>query len=153
MNFHPGESSLFAQASGAGEASDDVRDHGLGHRLHPHWQFVSVNASLNWAERNADLLQRFPAVLLASTEALYAQREEAAEVVSRQLPTRHDYALRAWDYYTGSNALTRDMSVSSAGLSTVLAIQRGIGLLDAYASMRMQDYQAPELMDAARRYF
>jgi len=119
----------------------------------PHWQFVSVNASLTWAQRNADLLQRFLAVLLASTEALYAQREEAAEVASRQLPTRRDYALRAWDYYTGSNALTRDMSVSGAGLGTVLEVQRSNGLLDAQASMRVEDYQAPEFLAAARRYF
>ncbi|EWC39331.1 ABC transporter substrate-binding protein [Stutzerimonas stutzeri] len=118
----------------------------------PDWQFVSVNASLPWAERNRELLERFLAVLLESTEALYANREEAAEVASRQLPTRRDYALRAWDYYTGSNALTRDMSVSHAGLSTVLDIQRSNGLLDAQASMRVEDYQAPEFLAAARRY-
>ncbi|BAW24018.1 ABC-type nitrate/sulfonate/bicarbonate transport systems periplasmic components-like protein [Pseudomonas putida] len=116
----------------------------------PDWQFVSVNASLPWAERNRELLQRFLAVLLESTEALYSSREAAAEVASRQLPTRRDYALRAWDYYTASNALTRDMSVSAAGLSTVLQVQRSNGLLDDPASMRVEDYQASEFLAAAR---
>lgn len=116
----------------------------------PDWQFVSVNVHLSWATQNRDLLVRFLSVLLACTEWVYANREEAAKVAAAELPTEMNYALRAWDYYTTTNALTRDMSVSEPGLRTILEIQRREGLLDGNAPSSTQAYAELSFLDAAR---
>ena len=70
----------------------------------PDWQFVSVNVNDGWAAANRPLLVRFLRALLRGTQWVYANRADAASIAERELPTRRDYAERAWDHYTAPNA-------------------------------------------------
>ena len=81
----------------------------------PDWQFVSVNANAEWAAAHRDLLVRFLRVLLRATEWLYGNRAAASAIAARELPAPLGHAERAWDRFTGTNALTRDMSINIRG--------------------------------------
>jgi ABC-type nitrate/sulfonate/bicarbonate transport system substrate-binding protein len=116
----------------------------------PDWQFNSTNVSVEWARANRGLLVRFLRALIAATEWVHSHRSEAAAIAERELPTQHDYALRAWDYYIGTNALTRDLSINRKGLQAVIAAQRHAGLLPATASTDINSYVAGEYLSAAR---
>ena len=116
----------------------------------PQWQFVSVNVSNDWARANRNLLVRFLRSLARATEWVYAHRAEAAAIAERELPTRRDYAERAWDYYTGTNALTRDMSVNREGIEKVISTQKAAGLLPQSAPDEVNFYVADEYLREAR---
>jgi ABC-type nitrate/sulfonate/bicarbonate transport system substrate-binding protein len=95
----------------------------------PDWQFVSINANSEWAAANSDLLVRFLRTLSRATEWLYANRAAAAEIAAREMPAPLGHAERAWDHFTGTNALTRDLSVNIQGLEHVIATLRQSGHL------------------------
>lgn len=117
----------------------------------PDWQFVSVNVNGEWARANHQTLTRSLRVLLEATEWVHTHRDEAVEIAVRELPARQDHAQRAWDYYIGTDALTRDMSINRKGLEMVLATQRQAGLLSAEAPQRLDAYVDDTWLDAARR--
>ena len=116
----------------------------------PQWQFVSINVDGGWARANRGLLVRFLRALARATEWVYTHRAEAAAIAARELPTRLDYAERAWDYYTGTNALTRDMSVNREGMEKVIATQKAAGLLPASAPDDVDAYVVGEFLREAR---
>jgi ABC-type nitrate/sulfonate/bicarbonate transport system substrate-binding protein len=95
----------------------------------PDWQFVSINANSEWAAANSDLLVRFLRTLSRATEWLYANRAAAAEIAAHEMPAPLGHAERAWDHFTGTNALTRDLSVNIKGLEHVIATLRQSGHL------------------------
>jgi ABC-type nitrate/sulfonate/bicarbonate transport system substrate-binding protein len=99
----------------------------------PDWQFVSVNANDQWAAAQRATVVRFLRALNRATQWLYAHRAEASAIAARELPAPLHQAERAWDFFTGTNALTRDLSVNRKGLSAVLATLRESGLLAADA--------------------
>lgn len=123
-----------------GEAADYV----------PDWQFVSLNANREWAAANRALLVRFLRALLRGTEWLYANRAAASEFAARRLPAPLHHAERAWDYFTGTGALTRDMAVNDKELSHVIATLKEAGLLRQDAPEEPEHYVAGEYLRAAR---
>jgi len=116
----------------------------------PQWQFVSINVNNDWARAHRDVLVRFLRALARSTEWVYTHRAEAAAIAERELPTRLDYAERAWDYYTGTNALTRDMSVNREGMKMVISAQKAAGLLPQSAPDDVEAYVAGDYLREAR---
>jgi ABC-type nitrate/sulfonate/bicarbonate transport system substrate-binding protein len=116
----------------------------------PDWQFNSTNVSIDWARSNHARLVRFLRALLRATEWLYNHRAAAALIAERELPTRRDYAERAWDYYTDTNALTRDLSINRKGLEKVIAAQREAGLLPETAPQAVDAYVVNEYLNEAR---
>jgi ABC-type nitrate/sulfonate/bicarbonate transport system substrate-binding protein len=102
-----------------GEASDYM----------PDWQFVSVNVNGQWAAANRELLVRFLRAIRRGTQWLYANRAASSIIAARELPAPLHHAERAWDFFTGTNALTRDTSVNPSGLAAVIATLKKTGLL------------------------
>lgn len=99
----------------------------------PDWQFVSVNVNGDWAASHRDVVVRLLRALDRGTQWLYANRAEASRIAARELPAPLAQAERAWDFFTASNTLTRDMSVNRKGLAAALVILRETGLLPASA--------------------
>jgi ABC-type nitrate/sulfonate/bicarbonate transport system substrate-binding protein len=95
----------------------------------PDWQFVSVNVNSRWAEKNRDVLVRFLRAILKATGWLYANRAAASAIAARELPAPLPHAERAWDFFTGTGALTRDALVNFKGLAQVIATLKQTGLL------------------------
>jgi ABC-type nitrate/sulfonate/bicarbonate transport system substrate-binding protein len=116
----------------------------------PDWQFVSINANAEWAAANRDLLVRFLRTLLRATEWLYANRAAASEIAAREMPAPIGHAQRAWDHFTGTNALTRDMSVNIKGLAHVIATLRQSGHLPEGSPTDPGFYIDGRYLDAAR---
>jgi ABC-type nitrate/sulfonate/bicarbonate transport system substrate-binding protein len=100
----------------------------------PDWQFVSVNVNREWAAANRGTLVRFLRAMQRGTDWLYANRASASAIAARELPAPVSHAERAWDFFTGSNALTRDASVNMKGLQQVISTLKEAGLLAAAAS-------------------
>ena len=95
------------------------KDFGEVSKYVPDWQFVTVNANNDWAKAHRPVLVRFLRALARATEWVHANRGLSAVIAERELPTRRDYAERAWDHYIGTNALARDMAVNRKGLDKV----------------------------------
>jgi ABC-type nitrate/sulfonate/bicarbonate transport system substrate-binding protein len=106
----------------------------------PDWQFVSVNVNDDWAKSNRTVLIRFLRSLLRATQWVHANRNAAAAIAVRELPTRRDYAERAWDHYTLTNALDRDLTINRKGLEKVISTQMQAGLLPSDASAEAAAY-------------
>jgi ABC-type nitrate/sulfonate/bicarbonate transport system substrate-binding protein len=116
----------------------------------PDWQFVSINANSEWASANSDLLVRFLRTLLGATAWLYADRAAASEVAAREMPAPLGHAQRAWDHFTGTDALTRDMSINIRGLEHVFATLRQSGHLPDDAPIDPGFYIDSRYLEAAR---
>jgi ABC-type nitrate/sulfonate/bicarbonate transport system substrate-binding protein len=116
----------------------------------PDWQFVSVNVNGKWGEANRDVLVRFLRAIVRGTEWLYANRAAASAIAARVLPSPLHHAERAWDFFTGSNALTRDVSVNLKGLAQVIATLKTVGLLSRDASADPVSYIDDTYLQAAR---
>ena len=99
----------------------------------PDWQFVSVNTNDAWASANRDIVVRFLRALQRATDWLYGHRQEASAIAARELPAPLAQAEQAWDFFTGSGALARDMALNRKGLAAVMATLRATGLLPAGA--------------------
>jgi ABC-type nitrate/sulfonate/bicarbonate transport system substrate-binding protein len=116
----------------------------------PDWQFVSVNVNSRWAETNRGMLVRFLRAILRGTEWLYANRAAASAIAARELPAPLPHAERAWDFFTSTNALSRDVAVNLKGLAQVIATLKAVGLLSADASSDPAFYIDETYLNAAR---
>ena len=116
----------------------------------PDWQFVSINVNGRWAAANRDLLVRFLRAMLRGTEWLYANRAAASAIAARELPAPLHHAERAWDFFTGTNALTRDVAVNAKGLAQVIATLKETGLLRRAAADDPAAYIDDSYLKAAR---
>jgi ABC-type nitrate/sulfonate/bicarbonate transport system substrate-binding protein len=116
----------------------------------PDWQFVSVNINSQWAEKNRDVLVRFLRAIMRATEWLYANRAAASAIAARELPAPIHHAERAWDFFTGTDALTRDVSVNLKGLAQVIATLKETNLLAKSASDDPKAYVDESYLKAAR---
>jgi len=115
----------------------------------PEWQFVSINANLTWAQANEDTVVRFLSALLESTAMVYRDEATATDVAARKLPASLPHAKRAWQYYTSTNTLTRDLSINRMGLSKILATQIEAGLINSAASTNPDTYIEPLYLSKA----
>jgi ABC-type nitrate/sulfonate/bicarbonate transport system substrate-binding protein len=116
----------------------------------PDWQFVSVNVNSRWAEANRDVLVRFLRAILKGTAWLYANRAGASAIAARELPAPLPHAERAWDFFTGTNAMTRDVSINLKGLAQVIATLKETGLLAKSAADNPAAYVDDGYLKAAR---
>ena len=127
------------------------KDFGEVSKYVPDWQFVTVNANNDWAKAHRPVLVRFLRALARATEWVHANRGLSAVIAERELPTRRDYAERAWDHYIGTNALARDMAVNRKGLDKVIATLMEAGLLPKDASTSTATYIVDDYLRDAQR--
>jgi ABC-type nitrate/sulfonate/bicarbonate transport system substrate-binding protein len=116
----------------------------------PDWQFVSINVNGQWAAANRDRLVRFLRAMRRGTDWLYGHRAESSAIAARELPAPLNHAERAWDFFTGTNALTRDMSVNLKGLAANIATLKDVGLLSRDAPADPAFYIDDSYLRAAR---
>ena len=116
----------------------------------PDWQFVSINVNSEWAAKNRDVLVRFLRAMLRGNEWLYANRAASSVIAARELPASIAHAERAWDFFTGTDALTRDASVNLKGLAQVIATLKETGLLAKSAADDPAAYVDDSYLKAAR---
>jgi ABC-type nitrate/sulfonate/bicarbonate transport system substrate-binding protein len=117
----------------------------------PDWQFVSVNVNGLWAAAHRGMLARFLRAIVRGTDWLYANRAAASVIAARELPAPLRHAERAWDFFTGANALTRDCSVNVKGLAAVIATLKETGLLARDAPADPAAYIDDSYLREARR--
>ena len=106
----------------------------------PEWQFTVYNVNGDWAKANARKVEGFLRAILRATDWIYRNRAEAAEIAARELNIKPAYAERAWDFYTTTGTLTRDLSFTEAGLRKVFETQIKAGLLPKDARFDMSKY-------------
>ncbi len=116
----------------------------------PDWQFVCINVNSAWAAANRELVVRFLRAMLRGTDWLYENRAGAAAIAARELPAPPHHAERAWDFFTGTNALTRDSSVNRNGIAAVIATLKETGHLPREAPADPSFYIDDSYLQAAR---
>jgi len=117
----------------------------------PDWQFVSVNANREWVQANRPAMVGFLRAILRGTAWLYGNREGAAEIAARELPAPIDQARRAWDHFTSTDALTRDIRVNEKGLAQVIETLIEAGQLSPQAPREPAFYIDDTCLEEARR--
>jgi ABC-type nitrate/sulfonate/bicarbonate transport system substrate-binding protein len=116
----------------------------------PEWQFTVYNVNGAWAAANSGKVEGFLRAILRATDWIYRHRAEAAEIAARELNIKTDYALRAWDFYTRTGTLTRDLGFTEAGLRKVFETQKKAGLLPAELPFDLSKYVAGGYLERAR---
>src|SRR4029078_9813801 len=99
---------------------------------------------------NATKVVGFLRAILRATDWIYRNRAQATEIAARELSIKPAYAERAWDYYTTTGTLTRDLSFTEAGLRKVFETQIKAGLLPATAKFDMSKYVAESSLKTGR---
>ncbi|RKE68225.1 ABC transporter substrate-binding protein [Pseudorhodoplanes sinuspersici] len=117
----------------------------------PDWQFVSINTDTRWARSNRSTVVGFLRAMIRGTEWVFRNKQGAAEIAARELPTPLKYAERAWEYYTETNAITRDVSISQPGLAKVIDVLIAERILPEAASRDPGAYVEPDYLREARR--
>ncbi len=117
----------------------------------PDWQFVSINANNDWAAHNRDVVVRFLRSIVRATGWFYANRAASAKIAERELPAPLAHAERAWDHYTRTDALTRDVTVNTRGLEKVIATLLAADLLPRSASTQVSSYVVDDYLREAKR--
>jgi ABC-type nitrate/sulfonate/bicarbonate transport system substrate-binding protein len=117
----------------------------------PDWQFVCVNVNGQWAAAHRDIVVRLLRAIRRATEWLYANRAASSVIAARELPAPLHHAERAWDFFTGTNALTQDCSVNVNGLAAVIATLRKTGDLPRDAPAEPAFYIDDSYLRAARQ--
>ena len=95
----------------------------------PDWQFTTVNGDSRWAGQHPDTVVRFLRATQRGVDWMYANKAAASALAARELGIDHRYAERAWDYFTTTGNITRDMSVNTPGLAKVVETMRRAGIL------------------------
>ncbi|CAN0487551.1 unnamed protein product, partial [Phaeothamnion confervicola] len=77
----------------------------------PDYLFTSYIVNNDWAKAHPDLVARFLRAILKANDWIYRNRSAASEIAARDImKIKPAYAERAWDYFTGTGALTRDLT-------------------------------------------
>ena len=116
----------------------------------PDWQFTVYNVNGEWAKANAGKVEGFLRAILRATDWIYRNRAASAEIAARELNIKLAYAERAWDFYTGTGTLTRELTFTEKGLRKVFETQIKAGLLPATLSFDMSKYIAAGYLERAR---
>src|SRR5262249_18792268 len=116
----------------------------------PEWQFTTYNVNSDWAKANPTKVEGFLRAILRSTDWIYRNRAQSTEIAARELNIKISYAERAWDFYTRTGTLTRDLAFTEAGLRKVFDTQVKAGLLPATLAFDMSRYVAGDYLERAR---
>jgi ABC-type nitrate/sulfonate/bicarbonate transport system substrate-binding protein len=114
------------------------------------WQFTTYNVNGDWAKANPAKAEGFLRALLRATDWIYRNRAMSAEIAAREMNIKIAYAERAWDYYTSTGTLTRDLAFSPVGLRKVFDTQIKAGLLPASRTFDMSNYVVSDYLERAR---
>ncbi|MES2415953.1 MAG: ABC transporter substrate-binding protein [Pseudomonadota bacterium] len=113
----------------------------------PDWQFNTINANIEWCRKNPDLTTATLRALLRAVKWTYANREASAQIAARGMEIELKYALRAWDYFTSLEKLTKDMRVTETGLEKVIDAQIRAELLPPAAQGNFSRYVDQSWLD------
>jgi ABC-type nitrate/sulfonate/bicarbonate transport system substrate-binding protein len=116
----------------------------------PDWQFTTYNVNGEWAKANPTKVEGFLRAILRATDWIYRNRAQSAEIAAREMNIKPSYAERAWDYYTKTGTLTRDLALSNLGLRRVFETQVKAGLLPASLTFDTTRYVAGGYLERAR---
>jgi ABC-type nitrate/sulfonate/bicarbonate transport system substrate-binding protein len=114
------------------------------------WQFTTYNVNGDWAKANPGKAEGFLRALMRATDWIYRNKAMSAEIAAREMNIKVSYAERAWDYYTGTGTLTRDLAFSEVGLRKVFDTQKKGGLLPESLIFDMSRYVAGGYLERAR---
>jgi ABC-type nitrate/sulfonate/bicarbonate transport system substrate-binding protein len=88
----------------------------------PHYQLSVYSVRRSWAEQNRSVLVRFMKAIVSANRWLYANRDAAVELLSKEMRLKPAYAAKAWEFYTEKGLWHRNADVTIEGLQTVLQI-------------------------------
>lgn len=117
----------------------------------PDWQFNTINADMSWCQNNPQVAVAALRAIQSAVHWIYAHREESAEIAARAMEIDLGYALRAWDYFTTLEKLTRNMRVSVSGMSEVIESQIRAGLLPTEARGNLQRWVDERWLNEAQQ--
>jgi ABC-type nitrate/sulfonate/bicarbonate transport system substrate-binding protein len=98
-------------------------------RYVPDYQFTSVNIERKWGEANPKTERAFLRAVAKGQAYIASHPREAAEIAAQELKTPVELAERALRDTARLNILSKDLSVSEAGLRTVFATIKAAGLI------------------------
>jgi NitT/TauT family transport system substrate-binding protein len=86
----------------------------------PYFQFVSLNAKLEWAEKNRSQLVAFLSVCIRASRWVFENREESIDIASEKIGIERRYAERAWEDYGSMKAMPLDLHLNAKSIQTCM---------------------------------
>lgn len=90
----------------------------------PHFQFVSLNAGMDWAEANRDVCVGFLAASIRATMWMKQNKDAAVDLVCERMGVERKYAVRAWEDHMNTDALPLDLRLNRRSIATALDMIR-----------------------------
>lgn len=106
----------------------------------PYFQFNSVNARLDWAQRNSERLVKFLAASIQASQWMARNEEDAVALAQRRMGVEERYARRAWHDHVEGDALPLDLHLNARSIETVIDMIRK----DRSASFRVAEQSTPD---------
>ncbi len=88
----------------------------------PKYQLNVYVVGRSWAERHRSLLVRFMKAIVLAKRWIYANKEPAIEILSKELKLKPEHARKGWEYYTANRIWHPDAEVNMEGLQNALQV-------------------------------
>jgi ABC-type nitrate/sulfonate/bicarbonate transport system substrate-binding protein len=88
----------------------------------PHYQLSVYSVRRAWAEQNRPVLVRFMKAIVMANRWLYANRDAAVDLLSKETGLKPAHAGKAWEFYTEKGLWHPHGDVTLEGLQVVLQI-------------------------------
>ncbi len=95
----------------------------------PEYQFTTVNVRADWAAVHRGTVVRFLSATRRATQWLYDEPAAATALAAEALSTTAEYARRDYEHFRRTQSLTPDLTLSDAGMTTVVDLMRAAGTL------------------------
>ncbi len=117
----------------------------------PDWQFTSINADLNWAAKNRDLVVRFLRGVQRGRDFMRTNPKETAEIAAQELKTTVALAARAMAETEKLEILDPTLSLTEPGLRKVFATLQLAGDIAASEKFDVNRFADLSFWQASRK--
>ncbi len=126
-------------------------DLGWAGKYEPEWQFITVNASAEWAKQNPKTTTGFIRALLRGQAFIASNPAEAAQIAADELKSQVSLTARSLSAAVQLGIFDPRLDVSEIGLQRVFENMQGEGAIPANRQFDLGQVFVPDYLRAAQR--
>jgi ABC-type nitrate/sulfonate/bicarbonate transport system substrate-binding protein len=105
-------------------AAEEQGFHSVGQFIDviPNYQLAALSVKRSWAEANRPILVRFMKAMAQTYRWIFANKEEAVDMLSKEMKLKLAWARKGWEFYTQKRLWDPDGDLNIEGLQIVAQI-------------------------------